>query len=205
MRVRIIEPKAIQKQKKKVCAYARVSSDSQSQGESLENQVQYYENIISSNPDYEYVGVFADRGITGTTQNRPEFQKMLTLCREGKVDLIITKSISRFARNTALMLETVRELKDIGVEVKFEKENIETMSGDGELMLTVLSSFAQEESRNVSENLKWRARKKFENGELIINTSRFLGYEKDRYGNLIINQDEAKVVRRIFEEYISGK
>jgi len=206
VRVRIIEPiKNVQKLKKKVCAYARVSTDTEKQGESLENQIQYYENMISSNPEYEFIGVFADRGVTGTTENRPEFQKMLQLAREGGVDLIITKSISRFARNTAIMLEIVRELRDLGIEVRFEKENINTLSGDGELMLTVLSSFAQEESKNVSDNLKWRVRKKFEKGELIINTTRFLGYDKDEYGDLVINRQEAEVVRRIFREYLSGK
>jgi len=205
MRVRIIEPiQKIQKVKKKVCAYARVSTDHKSQGESLENQIQYYENTISNNPDYEYVGVFADRGITGTTENRPEFQKMLGLCREGKIDLIITKSISRFARNTVIMLQTVRALNEIGVEVRFEKENIYTLSGDGELMLTVLSSFAQEESKSASDNMKWRFKKKFEKGELIINTTRFLGYDKDEYGDLIINIEEAEIVKRIYEEYLSG-
>ena len=206
MRVRIIEPiQKVQKVKKKVCAYARVSTDNDKQGESLENQIQYYENIISNNLDYEYVGVFADRGVTGTTENRPEFQRMLQLCREGKIDLIITKSISRFARNTAVMLETVRALKKKGGEGRFEKENIKTLSGDGELMLTVLSSFAQEESKNVSDNLKWRVKKKFEQGELIINTTRFLGYDKDKYGDLVINREEAEVVKRIFNEYLSGK
>ncbi|WP_034438861.1 recombinase family protein [Clostridium ihumii] len=206
MRVRIIEPiQKIQKQKKKVCAYARVSTDSEKQEASLENQIQYYENVISNNLDYEFVGVFADRGITGTTENRPEFQRMLEFCRLGKINLIITKSISRFARNTAIMLQIVRELKDIGVEVRFEKENINTLSGDGELMLTVLVSFAQEESKSVSDNLKWRARKKFQQGEVIINAKRFLGYDKDEYGDLIINQEEAEVVKRIFNEYLSGK
>jgi site-specific DNA recombinase len=206
VRVRIIEPiKKVQSTKKKVCAYARVSTDNDKQGESLENQIQYYENIILNNSDYEFAGVFADRGITGTTENRPEFQRMLGLARERKVDLIITKSISRFARNTTIVLETVRGLKDIGVEVRFEKENINTLSGDGELMLTVLSSFAQEESKNVSDNLKWRVRKKFERGELIINTTRFLGYDKDEYGDLVINTKEAEVVRRIFNDYLSGK
>jgi len=147
MRVRIIQPtKQVEQRKKKVCAYARVSTEYEKQNESLENQVQYYENLISSNPDYEFVGVFSDRGVTGTIENRPEFQRMLDMCRQGKIDLIITKSISRFARNTTVMLQTVRELKDIGVEVRFEKENINTLSGDGELMLTVISSFAQEES-----------------------------------------------------------
>ena len=160
MKVRIIEPiKEVQRQKKRVCAYARVSTDNKSQEEYLENQIQYYKNIISSNQNYEFVGVFADKGITGTTDKRPEFQRMLSFCREEKIDLIITKSISRFARNTTIVLSTVRELRNRGVEVRFEKENINTLSGDGEFMLTVLSSFAQEESKNVSDNLKWRAKK----------------------------------------------
>lgn len=206
MRVRIIEPTLnTQESKKKVCAYARVSTNNDNQGESLENQIQYYENLILNNPDYEFAGVFTDKGITGATKNRPEFQRMLELARNGKIDLIITKSISRFARNTALMLQTVRELKSLGVEVRFEKENIDTLSGDGEFMLTVLSSFAEEESRNVSDNLKWRARKKFERGELIINVTRLLGYDKDEYGNLVINPQEAEMVKRIFKEYLNGK
>jgi DNA invertase Pin-like site-specific DNA recombinase len=167
MRVRIIQPKPKVERKKRVCAYARVSTESDIQGESLENQVTTYQNLISSNPEYEFVDVFADRGFTGTTENRPEFQRMLQMCREEKIDLIITKSVSRFARNTTIVLQTVRELKDIGVEVKFEQENVSTMSGDGELMLSVLSSFAEEESRSTSENMKWRIKKKFEKGELI--------------------------------------
>src|SRR5665647_213735 len=152
MRVRIIDPIPKTVRKRRTCAYARVSTDNYSQGESLENQMTYYENLIKSNPEFEYVGVFADKGITGTTENRPEFQRMLELCRSGDIDLIITKSISRFARNSVIVLQLVRELKDINVEVWFEKENIKTMSGDGELILTVLSSFAQEESKNVSDN-----------------------------------------------------
>jgi DNA invertase Pin-like site-specific DNA recombinase len=164
----------------------------------------YYENLISSNPEYEYIDVFADKGITGTKDTRPEFQRMLSLCHEGKIDLIITKSISRFARNTVVMLQTIRELKDIGIEVRFEKENINTLSGDGELMLTVLSSFAQEESKSISDNVKWRYRKRFENGELAINTRRFLGYDKDANGNLIINPQEAEIVKRIYTEYLVG-
>jgi site-specific DNA recombinase len=206
MHVRIIEPlEKTQKVKKKVCAYARVSTDSESQGESIENQITYYERTITGNPEYEFVGVFADKGITGTTEDRPEFQRMLELCRESKIDLIITKSISRFARNTTIVLKYIRELKDMGIEVRFEKENINTLSGDGEFMLAVLSSFAQEESKSVSENLKWRIKKKFEKGELIINTTRFLGYDKDEYGELVINPNEAEIVERIYKEYLSGK
>lgn len=191
--------------KKRVCAYARVSTGSEKQGESLENQITYYKKLISDNQNYEYAGVFADRGITGTVDKRPEFQRMMEFCREGKIDLIITKSISRFARNTVITLQTARELKNIGVEIKFEKENINTLSGDGELKLAILSSFAQEESKNISDNVKWRIRKKFQRGELIINTSRFLGYDKNEYGELIINPKEAEIVKRIFSEYLSGK
>ncbi len=205
MRVRIIEPTIVKKTKKRVCAYARVSTDHVKQGESLENQIDYYERLIAANPEYEFVGIFADRGISGSTENRPEFKRMLELAEEGAIDLIITKSISRFARNTTVVLQRVRELKEIGVEVRFEKENINTLSGDGELMLTVLSSFAQEESKNISENIKWAIRKKFERGELMINTERFLGYDKDKHGNLIINEEEAEIVRRIFAEYLRGK
>ena len=206
MKVRIIEPvKPQQEKRKRVCAYARVSSSSEAQGESLENQTTYYQNLIEANPEYEFAGVFADQGITGTKENRPEFQKMLELARKGHIDLILTKSISRFARNTTIVLELVRELKMLGVEVVFEKEQISSLSGDGELMLTVLSSFAQAESKNVSDNLKWRYRRKFQNGELAINAVRFLGYDKNKQGELVINPAQAEVVKRIFEAALAGQ
>ena len=206
MRVRIIEPlPVIAGKRKRVCAYARVSSDSEAQGESLANQTQYYQGLIEANPEYEYTGVFADQGITGTKDDRPEFQKMLALARAGKLDLILTKSISRFARNTTLVLELVRELTELGVEVFFEKEQISSSSGDGEMMLTVLSAFAQEESKNVSDNLKWRYWRKFQKGEVAINTTRFLGYDKNKNGDLVIHHGQAKVVKRIFDDYIGGK
>ena len=206
MKVRIIEPTANFSQKRKrVCAYARVSSDSEAQGESLENQTNYYQTLIEANPDYEYAGVFADQGITGTKDNRPEFQKMLDLARSGNLDLILTKAISRFARNTAIVLELVRELKELGTEVIFEKENISSWSGDGELMLTVLSAFAQEESKSVSENIKWRYRRKFQNGEVAINATRFLGYDKNKRGELVINVAQSEIVKRIFDDCLCGK
>jgi site-specific DNA recombinase len=206
MRVRIIQPTVDTKpSKKRVCAYARVSTGSELQGESLENQITYYENLIKSNSEYEFVEVFADRGITGTTDNRPEFQRMIEAAREGEIDLIITKSISRFARSTTITLETVRELKSINVEVRFEKENINTLSGDGELMLTILSSFAEEESKNISQNTKWAMKRKFKRGELVINTKLFLGYDKDEFGDLVVNREEAKIVHRIFTDYLAGK
>ena len=206
MRVRIIEPiKPIELKRKRVCSYARVFTDKEAQGESLENQTIYYRNLIEANPEYEYIGIFADQGITGTKDERPEFQKMVALARTGEIDLILTKSISRFARNTTIVLELARELKELGVEIFFEKENLSSTSGDGELMLTVLSSFAQEESKSASENLKWRYRRKFEQGELAVNTTRFLGYDKNKHGELVINPAQAKVVERIFVDYISGK
>ena len=206
MRVRIIEPvKPRQEKRKRVCAYARVSSGSEAQGESLENQTTYYQAQIEANPEYEFAGVFADQGSTGTKDKRPEFQKMLELARAGKLDVILTKSISRFARNTAIVLEIVRELKGIGVEVIFEKDNISSLREDGELMLTVLSSFAQAESKNVSDNLKWRYRRNFQNGELAINAVRFLGYDKNKQGELVINPAQAEVVKRIFEAALVGQ
>ena len=204
MRVRIIEPTKIST-RKRVCAYARVSSASEAQGDSLENQTTYYKQLIEGNPEYEFVGIFADRATTGTKDDRPEFQKMLALAREHKIDRILTKSISRFARNTMIVLEVVRELKALHVEVIFEKENISSFDGDGELLLTVLSSFAQEESKNISDNIKWRYKRQFEQGGVAINTTRFLGYDKDQYGDLVINRNQANIVERIFNDCVNGK
>jgi len=204
MRVRIIEPTKIIT-RKRVCAYARVSSASEAQGDSLENQTTYYKELIESNPEYVFTGIFADRALTGTKDDRPEFQKMLALARDHKLDRILTKSISRFARNITIILEVVRELKSLNVEVIFEKENISSLDGDCELMLTVLSSFAQEESKNVSDNIKWRYKRKFEQGQVAINTTRFLGYDKDEYGDLVINRSQAEIVEQIFNECVNGK
>jgi len=127
------------------------------------------------------------------------------MARDNRIDRILTKSISRFARNTTIILEVVRELKALNVEVIFEKENISSLNGDCELMLTVLSSFAQEESKNVSDNIKWRYKRKFEQGEVAINATRFLGYDKDQYGDLVINRSQAEIVERIFNDCINGK
>lgn len=204
MRLRRIEPINAKHRRLKVCAYARVSTDSFKQSESFENQVTTYERKIKSNPEYEFVGVYADQGLSGTSENRPEFQRMLADCRTGKIELIITKSISRFARNTTIVLEYTRELKQLGIGVYFEENNINTLSAEGELLMTVLASFAQEESRSISENNKWSIQKRFERGEGMINTTRFMGYDKDETGDLVINKKEAKIVRRIFELYLSG-
>lgn len=203
MKIRILEPKTeIANKKKRVCAYARVSTDSRRQEDSLENQTETYERVITSNPEYIFEGVYADQGISGYCENRPRFQEMIQKARAGEIDLIITKSISRFARNTVTVLKVVRELKELGVGIFFEEQNINTLSGDGEMMLAVLASFAQEESRSMSENNKWSIRKKFERGEVMITTSRFMGYDKDEHGDLIVNEKEALVVEFIFDMYL---
>ena len=191
------------KKEKKVVTYARVSEESERMNHFLSAQISYYSSLIQQNPDWQYAGVFADDGISGTSiAKRDEFKRMLAAAENGEIDIILTKSIQRFARNTVDLLETVRHLKDIGVEVRFEKEHISSMSGDGELMLTILASFAQEESRSISENVKWATRKHFEQG---IPNGRFriYGYRwKDDH--LVVEPKEAKIVRLIFENYLHG-
>ncbi|HEX3037801.1 MAG TPA: recombinase family protein [Oscillospiraceae bacterium] len=188
--------------KTRVAAYARVSSGKDAMLHSLSAQVSYYSNYIQKHPGWEYVGTYADEALTGTKDNRAEFQRLLLDCRAGKVDMIITKSISRFTRNTLTLLETVRELKTLGIDVLFEKENLHSMSGDGELMLTILASFAQEESRSVSENCKWRIRKQFQAGEPA--NWRFLfGYHITK-DSVEIDTQQAEIVRMIFHDYLAG-
>jgi len=205
VRIKILEPILETKQeKKRVCAYTRVSTDSKKQEDSLGNQTETYERLICSNPEYEFAGVYLDQGISGYCEKRPGFQEMLRKARAGAIDLIITKSISRFARNTVTVLKVARELKELGVGIFFEEQNINTLYGDGEMMLAVLSSFAQEESRSMSENNKWTIRKKFERGEIMINTGRFLGYDKDGYGGLVINPKEALVVGFLYDMTLFG-
>lgn len=188
--------------KKRVAAYARVSSGKDAMLKSLSAQVSHYSKYIQQHPGWEYVGVYADEAMTGTKDNRREFQRLLEDCRQGKIDLIITKSISRLARNTVTMLEAVRELKNLNVDVYFEKENIHSISGDGELMLSILASFAQEESLSVSENCKWRIRKRFAEGELV--NLRFMYGYCIKKGQIDIEPKEAEIVRMIFDDYISG-
>ncbi|MBB2481051.1 recombinase family protein [Bacillus sp. APMAM] len=206
MLIKIIKPKdeLLKSKKLKVCAYARVSTESLKQEDSLENQTTTYERLIKSNPDYEFVGVYADQGISGYSENRSAFQSMIARAKIGEIDLIITKSVSRFARNTVTVLKVARALKELGIGIFFEEQDINTLSGDGEMMLAVLSSFAQEESRSMSENNKWSLKKKFERGEVLLNTTRFMGYDKDEYGDLVINQEQAKIVSRIFNMYLGG-
>jgi len=172
----------------KVCAYVRVSTDSREQLSSLENQTQYYEGLISSNPDYQYCGIFSDAGISGARENRPGFLAMMEKARSGEIDLIITKSISRFARNTLLLLRYVRELRDIGVGIIFEEEMVHTLRSEGELMLTVLAAIAEEERKSVCSNVQWAMQNKCRRGEVMVDTKRLLGYDKDAKGNLVINE-----------------
>ena len=186
----------------RTAAYARVSSGKDTMLHSLSAQVSYYNNLIQSNPEWLFCGVYADEALTGTKDNRENFQKLLSECRKGNIDLIITKSISRFARNTVTLLETVRELKEIGVDVFFEEQNIHSLSPDGEFMLTLLGSYAQEESYSASENQKWRIRKDFEQGK--VSSLQMLGYKRNCDGVLEIVPEEAEIIRLIFNSYLSG-
>lgn len=185
---------------KRVAAYARVSSGKDAMLHSISAQISYYSNLIQRNPDWAYVGVYADEALTGTKDNREAFQRLLADCRAGRIDMILTKSISRFARNTVTLLETVRELKALGVDVYFEEQNIHSISGDGELMLSILASYAQEESRNVSENCKWRIQKRYELGENV--SWRFMYGYRIRKGVVTVEPKEAAVVRWIFQSYL---
>lgn len=185
----------------RVAAYARVSSDKDAAFHSLEAQQAYYEEYIRQNPNWTLVDIYSDNGISGTIINRPEFQRMLEDCRNGKIDLVVTKSITRFARNTIILLETIRELKALDIDVFFEKENMHSISPDGELMLTLLAMYAEEEARSASENQKWRIRKKFENGEPWVGD--MLGYRLVD-GKMVIVSEEAEIVKLIYGLYLSG-
>ena len=196
---------AEQRPKLKVAAYCRVSTDSEEQASSYEVQVAHYTQFIQKNPEWELAGIYADDGITGTnTKKREEFNRMIQDCMAGNIDMIITKSISRFARNTLDCLKYIRELKEKNIPVFFEKENINTMDSKGEVLLTIMASLAQQESQSLSQNIKLGLQYRFQNGEVRVNHSRFLGYTKDEEGNLIIEPAEAEVVKRIYREYLEG-
>ncbi len=199
--IKLDAKKILPVQRKRVAAYARVSNGKDAMLHSLSTQISYYNNYIGSRGDWELAGIYADEAMTGTKDGRPEFQKMLADCRAGKIDMVITKSLTRFARNTVTLLSAVRELKSLEIDVYFEKENIHTLSTDGELMLTLLASFAQEESRSASENQKWRVHKLFEQGRATNGDA--LGYRfKD--GTFHIVPEEAEIVRQIFTDFLSG-
>lgn len=213
-KVTIIEPvikqaaeaEALEKKKLRVAAYARVSTEQDEQESSYEAQVSFYTKHIEANLDWELVGVFADKGISGTnTKNRESFNRMVDLALCGGIDLILTKSISRFARNTVDTLQTVRKLKAAGVEVIFEKENLHTFDPKCEVMLTIMSSLAQEESRSISDNVRWGRQKSMQDGNVSLPYKHFLGYKKGEDGRPEIVEEEAEIVRTIYDLFLSGK
>lgn len=191
---------------KRVAAYARVSTESDEQANSFENQVEEWTRRILENPNYKLVKIYADEGISGTSiRGREGFQEMISDAKAGKIDLILVKSISRFARNTVLTIQTIRELKECGVEVYFDNENIWTFDPKTEFMLSIISMMAQEESRHISENVTWTFRKMMNEGKTFIASSNFLGYDydKEREG-LVINKEQAPIVKLIYDLYDQG-
>jgi len=192
--------KEAEKRNLKVAAYARVSTDHEDQQTSLAAQTDYYWQMINSHPGWEMVKIYADEGISGlSAKSRPAFQEMMEACEKGEIDLILTKSISRFARNTVDSITAIRKLKERGIGVFFEKENIYSLDSKGEFILTLMSSLAQEESRSISENVTWGHRKRFADGKSSLAYSRFLGYDKgpNKY-EMVVNEEQAVIVRRIF-------
>ena len=193
------------KPKLRVAAYCRVSTDSEEQATSYEAQIEHYTEYIQKNPEWELAGIFADEGLSGTnTRKRGEFNRMIEECMAGKINMVITKSISRFARNTLDCLKYIRQLKDRNIPVFFEKENINTMDSKGEVLLTIMASLAQQESQSLSQNVKLGLQYRYQQGLVQVNHNRFLGYTKDEEGQLIIEPEEAEVVKRIYREYLEG-
>ena len=194
-----------EKPKLRVAAYCRVSTDSDEQASSYEAQIEHYTAYINGHPDWELAGIYADDGISGTnTKKREEFNRMIDECLTGHVDMVITKSISRFARNTLDCLKYVRELKDKNIPVYFEKENINSMDSKGEVLLTIMASLAQQESQSLSQNVKMGLQYRYQQGEIQVNCKWFLGYTKDENKRLVIAPEEAEIVKRIYREYLDG-
>lgn len=192
--------------KRRVAGYARVSTDHEDQATSYESQMRYYSEYINGRDDWEFVKMYSDEGISGTnTKLRTGFKAMVEDALNGKIDLIITKSVSRFARNTVDSLTTVRQLKEVGVEIYFEKENIWTLDSKGELLITIMSSLAQEESRSISENVTWGLRKQFAEGKVHFPYTNVMGFTVDENGEIVVDQEEAKTVRYIFQQALLGK
>ena len=196
-----LETAAVLPERKRVAAYARVSSGKDAMLHSLAAQVDFYSGVIKRNVAWEYAGVYADEALTGTKDTRPEFQRLLRDCKAGKIDIVLTKSLSRFARNTVTTLQTVRELRELGVDVWFEKENLHSLSLDVEFLISLYASFAQEESLSASENQKWKIRKNFSEG--ISTATSMMGYRYEN-GSFVIIPEEAETVKMIFEDYLSG-
>lgn len=196
---------AEKKKKTRVAAYCRVSTDSDEQLISLEAQKSHYESYIRSNDDWEYAGIYYDEGITGTKKElRSGLLAMMADCEDGEIDMVITKSISRFARNTLDCLKFIRQLKEKNIPVFFEKENINTMDAKGEVLLTIMVSLAQQESQSLSQNVKLGIQYRYQQGHVQVNHNRFLGYTKDEDGHLVIEPEGAKVIKRIYREYLEG-
>ncbi len=191
--------------KLRVAAYCRVSTDSEEQETSYEAQVTHYTEYIQKNPEWELAGIFADDGISGTnTKKRDEFNRMIDECMAGNIDMVITKSISRFARNTLDCLQYIRQLKDKNIPVYFEKEAINTLDAKGEVLITIMASLAQQESQSMSQNIKLGLQYRYQQGKVQVNHNRFLGYTKDDDGHLIIDPEQAEIVKRIYREYLEG-
>jgi len=191
--------------KLRVAAYCRVSTDSDEQETSYDAQITHYTAYINSHPDWELAGIYADDGISGTnTKKREEFNRMIDDCMAGKIDKVITKSISRFARNTVDCLNYIRKLKDKNIPVYFEKENIDSMDSKGEVLLTIMASLAQQESQSLSQNVKLGLQYRYQQGEIQVNCARFLGYTKDENKRLVIVPEEAEIIKRIYREYLEG-
>ena len=198
-------PSFIPVKTERVAAYARVSTDREEQQSSLAAQEDYYRKKIMANPEWEFAGIYADDGVSGLSYiHREGFNRMLQDCRDGKITMILTKSISRFARNTVDSIKVIRELKAFGIGVMFEKENIWTLDSKGEFLLTLMASLAQEESRSISENIRWGHRKRMEDGKYSVAFGRFLGYDQGKDGEFVLNEEEAVYVRRIFSLYLQG-
>lgn len=210
MRVVVIPAKSCEENKQaakclRVAAYCRVSTDDEEQKTSYEAQIGYYTEKINSNPEWQMAGIFADEGISGTqAQKRPEFLKMIRLCRQRKIDVILTKSLSRFARNTVDSLGYIRELRALGIAVISEKENINTLTAESEMLITIMSCFAQAESESISKNVSWGVRQSFKNGNVPMQYASLLGYRKGHDGNAEIIPEEAEVVKEIYRCYLDG-
>ena len=193
------------KPKLRVAAYCRVSTDSAEQATSYDAQVEHYTELIQKNPEWEFAGIYADDGISGTnTKKREDFNRMIDDCEAGNIDMIITKSISRFARNTLDCLKYIRKLKEKNIPVFFENEAINTMDAKGEVLITIMASLAQQESQSLSQNVKLGLQFRYQSGQVQVNHNHFLGYTKDADGNLIIAPEQAEVVKRIYREYLEG-
>ncbi len=191
--------------KLKVAAYARVSTDEAEQLNSYKTQCDYYTSYIQGKPEWEFVGLYADEGITGTiAKRRREFQRLIRDSLDGKIDLILVKSVSRFARNTVDSLQTVRKLRDKGVKIYFEKENIDSLDAKCDMILSIYSSLAEEESRSISTNIRWAHQKKVERGEVVLNFNNIYGYQQDEDKNVTIKIQEAEVIREIYHKYLIG-